>query len=98
MQQAPYNVSSRKATSQVSLVACRPTCSVLLVEPASDVQAPVVALATQVKAYFVGAVLTLVALALDGVQATRVAAHPACDASYHNGPMLGLTIQVSKPQ
>jgi len=50
---------------------------VLLVEAASDVQASVVALATQVKAHFVWAVLTFVALPLDGIQATGVTANPA---------------------
>ena len=50
----------------------------LLIEASSDVQASVIALATQIKADFVGAVLALVAVPLDGIQPTRIAAHPIC--------------------
>lgn len=49
----------------------------LLVEAASDVQAPVIALAAQIIAHFVWAVTTLVTPAFDWVQATRVTANPA---------------------
>lgn len=57
--------------------ACR-TWGVLLVEAPSDVQASVIALAAQVKANPVWAVLAAVAVPLNGVQPTRVTAHPAC--------------------
>ncbi len=53
------------------------TWRVLLVEAASDLQASVVAAATQVKASFVWAVLTVVAAPLDGIQPTRVTTNPA---------------------
>ena len=57
------------------------TWSVLLVEAASNVQASVIAAATQVKANFVGAVLTLEAAPLDGIQPTRVTTNPASTSS-----------------
>ncbi len=53
------------------------TWRVLLVEATSDVQASVIAAATQVKANFVWAVLTLEAAPLDGIQSTRVTTNPA---------------------
>lgn len=49
----------------------------LLIEAASNVQAPVLTLATQVKPNFVWAVLAFEAPALDGVQSTRITPHPA---------------------
>ncbi len=58
------------------------TWSVLLVEAASDVQASVIAAATQVKANFVWAVLTLEAAPLDGIQPTRVTTNPASISLY----------------
>lgn len=49
----------------------------LLIEAPGDVQTPAMALVTQVKANLVWAVLALVAMPSDGVQPTRIAAHPA---------------------
>lgn len=53
------------------------TWGVLLIEAPSDVQASVIALSTQVKANFIWAVLALVSVPLDGIEPTRVTAHPA---------------------
>lgn len=49
----------------------------LLIEAPGDVQAPAMALVTQVKANLVWAVLALVAMPSDGVQPTCIAPYPA---------------------